>query len=278
MSLLWPEQVSILLSPRRLVATRSSGGWRPAFVGTDTLAIEPPATGEAPWHPVVASLRTYMAQLDGARRSAKFRIVLSDHFCRYALIPWSDALGSANEELMLAKHCFKSVYGQGAEEWSVRIALGAAGSARLASAVDPVMLTELDGIMNPFGRRFDSLQPHFVMCFNHWRARLPKEGSWLITVDEGALCVARIRQGEWVSVNTMSVGATWRGQLPSIIEREEALSESGEDSALVLVLAGDGLATPWPDSDRWRFQELSPTPFHEAAPTSSDALLAAAGA
>jgi hypothetical protein len=136
------------------------------------------------------------------------------------------------------------------------------------------MLTEIDAIMQEFGRRFHSLQPHFVMCFNHWRAKLPGDGVWLITVDEGALCVARVRRGEWVSVNTLSVGNTWRAQLPSIIEREEALSESAEDTTEVFVLAGDGLATPWPQSDRWRFQELSPTPFHEAAPRSSDVLTA----
>jgi hypothetical protein len=68
------------------------------------------------------------------------------------------------------------------------------------------------------------------------------------------------------------VGSDWRTQLPSIIEREEALSDSADETTEVLVLAGDGLATPWPLSDRWHFQELSPTPFHEAAPRSSDVL------
>jgi hypothetical protein len=271
-SRLWPEQVTILLSPRRLVAIRSSGGLRSTFVGTDTLAVEPTVAGEAPWRSILTTLRTYIAGLDPKLNGAKFKLVLSDHFCRYALVPWSDELGSASEELMLAKHCFKSVYGSGADEWSVRITLDTAGAARLASAVDPAMLTEVDGIMHSFGRRFHSLQPHFVMCFNYWRRKLPKDGVWLITVDEGALCVARLRHGAWVSVNTLSVGINWRSQLPSIIEREEALSESGEDTSAVLVLAGDGLATPWPQSDRWRFQELSPTPFHEAAPRSSDVL------
>lgn len=278
MSLLSPEQLNILLSPRRLAAKRSSGSWRPAFVGSDAIPIEAAATGEAAWQPAIVALRTYVNSLDQKQRGATIKIVLSDHFCRYVLVPWSDALGSASEEMMLAKHCLKSVYGAGTDEWAVRIALGSAGSTRLASAVDPMLLSEIELIMRPFGRRFGSLQPHFVMCFNHWRARLPKEGVWLITVDEGFLCVARVRRGEWVSVNTMSVGVNWRAQLPSILEREEALSETGEDSNAVMVIAGDGLATPWPQSEKWRFQELSPTPFHEAVPTSSDALAASAEA
>jgi hypothetical protein len=274
-SLLWREQLNILLSPRRLAATRASGGPHSSFVGQDNIPVEPAGAGDSPWRPAIVVLSAYVAAMDAKQRQANIRLVLSDHYSRYALVPWSDALGSAAEEVMLAKHCFKSVYGPGADDWAVRITLGNAGQPRLASAVEPALLAEIDQVMQPLGRRFQSLQPHFVMCFNHWRSHLPKEGAWLITIDDGMLCVARVRRGEWVSVNTMSVGSQWRADLPSILEREEALSESGEDSAAVIVLAGDGLATPWPASEKWRFQELSPTPFHEAVPRSADALAAA---
>jgi len=48
-------------------------------------------------------------------------VILSNHFLRYALVPWRAELADAKEDLSFARHCFTKVYGKAAQQWKLRL-------------------------------------------------------------------------------------------------------------------------------------------------------------
>src|SRR5262249_3590181 len=71
-----------------------------------------------------------------ARASARVTVVLSNHFARYALVPWSDGLRKAEEEAAFARYCFAKIHGERSKDWDLRLSPAPSGAARIASAVD----------------------------------------------------------------------------------------------------------------------------------------------
>ena len=98
-------------------------------------------------------------------------LILSNHFLRYVLVPWSDALSDAGGEIAFARHCFAQVYGKEAA------AVGTAPESRrrLACRSWPAPWTRrlLDAVRRCFqgaGVALKSVQPHLMAAYNGCRA------------------------------------------------------------------------------------------------------------
>jgi len=60
---------------------------------------------ETPWAGALQVLETALAKQTG--RKAFATVILSNHFMRYALLPWSDVPADEAEELAYARHAFR---------------------------------------------------------------------------------------------------------------------------------------------------------------------------
>src|SRR3989442_6002998 len=58
------------------------------------------------------------------------RVVIADHWARYAIVPWVAALGSAQERLAHGRQLLAGLYGEAGEGWDVRISRAPPGAAR----------------------------------------------------------------------------------------------------------------------------------------------------
>lgn len=205
-----------------------------------------------------------------AQRNMKATVILSNHFVRYALVPWCENLNGEKEEMAYAKHCFGELYGDVADAWELRLSLDKVGAPALASAVDKKLLDELRRLLGDAGVRIKSIQPHLMAVHNICYDSLRGRSAWLALMEPGNLCLAMLQKGRWEWMKKMRIGETWREELPMILEREECLA--GADAAVdeVLIWAphlderhlSDGGMIP---GGRWQFQYLKASPKYNFA-------------
>lgn len=256
MSLLWPDKVGIALYPDRLLLARVKGRGSRSLEHKQIISFEPVA-GDEPWQAAVDALAAQVAA--GALADAVVTLVLSNHFVHYTLVPHSDALGSAEEELAFVRHCFSRVHGSQAEAWAIRVSQASPRMPRLACGVDQALVDALARVMTPLGRRYRSLQPHLMASFNRWRSKFVGRSGWFVVAEPGLLSIALLGDGQWHSMRTLKVGPDWPLELPGVLSREELLAGGDTPCDEVLLFAPDAAQPLLLDSGKWRISTLLPT-------------------
>jgi hypothetical protein len=232
-SRLWPERLRIALSPAEIA------------VGDRTIDCDP-GFGNEPWQGAVAALRSFEI-----KRPCKCTVVLSNHFVRYAVVPWSDALGTAAEEDAYIRHHFAKIHGERAKSWVLRASAGG-GADRLASAIDAALLEEIRASFPKGGKaRLVSVQPQLMAAINQWRKAIPPGGAWLVLADSDRACVALHSGGGWRSVQVGKGG--WLG----LLERERFRLNGGIEGGFPELVLLAGAAAPSEPSGGWKFRELA---------------------
>jgi hypothetical protein len=190
-----------------------------------------------------------VAALEGLaiRQRCRLTVVLSNHFVRYALVPWSNALASEAEEEAYVRHHFARIHGQRARGWAVRAAEAPAGAPRLASAVDKALIDALRAVFPPKRKaRLASVQPELMEVFNRARGAIPRGGAWLALAEPERACVALHMGRRWHAVQSA------KGAWLALLERAR-LAVAGETPDLVLLHAG---AVSAGDASGWKVERL----------------------
>ena len=256
MSHLSPDQLGIALFPQRLLLVRSSGGLRRRLVHKEALAFAPAQAGVPAWQAATDALAQIISTT--ALPRAQVKLILSNHFVHYLVIPWRDGLSNQEEEWAYARHCFERVHGSDAAHWKLRLCSDTPGEPRLACAVEPALIEALRAHLGPLGRRYRSLQPHLMASFNSCRAQIGKGPTWLVVAEPGLLCLALLQDGRWHSINRVKVGPDWLNELPRLLEREEYLLEGARPCLDVVLIAPDAMQALALPAGKWRFKTPMP--------------------
>lgn len=257
MSLLSPDQVGVALYPDRLLLARSGGLLRRRLKHKQIIDVAPAVEGAPLWQPAVDALAAQVAA--GAMAGAAVTLVLSNRFVNYALVPYSEALGSADEELAFVRHCFARVHGSQADDWTFRLSQASPGTTRLACGIEQALIDALTKVMTPLGSRYRSLQPHLMASFNRWRTKLAVRPGWFVVAEPGLLSLAMLSGGQWQSVRTLKVGPDWTQELPGVLSREEMLVGSDTQCDEVMLFAPDAAQPMMLEPGKWRINTLLPT-------------------
>ncbi len=261
MSLLWRDELRVVVAPEQVVLVRlewALGRRGPLRrVAQKSIADCSAADGSPElWDAVMKTLDEELAQLSGRKMSAK--VILSNHFLRYTMVPWSETLSDAAEEEAYARHCFRQQYGADAEQWELRLSTEQPELPQLASAVDPRLLAALRGVFQRNGIALKSIQPRLMAAYNNCRHALKDASAWFALYEPGCLCLALLQQGRWNSVRTMRTGHDWRDTLLLQLERAAFLSEANEATQNVFLWAPELDKADLPESERWHIRNLHP--------------------
>src|SRR3981081_3127747 len=126
---MFSDRLIIGLAPAALTVQRFRGLLKEKLVDKAGVPCDP-AFGSEPWQGAVAALKAL--PIEGRARGT---VVLGNHFVRYAVVPWSDALGTEQERHAYLLHHFAKIHGERAKGWSLRASPGAGRAPRLARAV-----------------------------------------------------------------------------------------------------------------------------------------------
>lgn len=246
-----PEQAALAhiecaLTPRGRRCTTHARHLMPCDSGADAM----------PWRAALKALETALPDSAGGKAAAT--VILSNHFLRYLLVPWSAQLTDAEVEMAFVRHGFTRVYGATAQQWSLRLSNEHRGALRLASAVDTELLDGLRGVFDQAGVAIKSIQPHLMAVFNGVRSRLQGQSVWLALHEPGNLCLALLHQGRWAQVRNLRVGADWHKELALILERETYLSDAAAAARDVFLWDAGQAEAPPPLSQNWSIHVLTP--------------------
>ncbi len=232
MSPLWRDHLRIGVCPDRLILTGYRRGLRPAIAVRRIIPVES-SPDAAHWQAAVDSLPSALALTK--RGKTEITVILSNHFVRYALLPWNATLKTEAEWLALARHRLASVHGRAADDWSLRISQTARQGPRLVSAADKALLDALGARIAEGGARLASVQPYLMAAFNRLRPRVGNESCWLVIVEPGRLTLALIEHGAWRAIRSRRIDAGWPTTLPEILERESAVLALEQPCTQVIV-------------------------------------------
>jgi hypothetical protein len=201
------DRVLVALEPNAVHAVRPKSGEKRSAAGA--------------WQDVLPQV------LAGWTR-ADVTVVASNRLVRYVVVPRTAGVSGDAEELGLARHHFTRVHGERARDWDVRYSR----ETGLASALDKELI---DGLRRAV--KLKSLQPYLMAAFNGLRARIPKEGAWIVLPEAQATCVALYSNGAWAGVSVSRATGT------EAIERERLRMGGAQAPNTVLTPPGnDGYA------------------------------------
>jgi hypothetical protein len=216
-----------------------------------------PVASEKPWETATQCLASALSST--ANKPGVARVILSSHFVRYAMIPWSPDLGSETEEIAYARHRFGQLYGVNVDDWEIRLTQdGAAGMPQLGCAVDGMLTRTLRQIFQDARVTLESIQPQLMIAYNNCHARFEKLVAWFVSFDQGNLCVGLLQQGRWISVRSLRVGDDWLARLPEILDRETYLTDPDAGSREIFLWAPEYWKEEMPKDERWQIRKLQP--------------------
>lgn len=221
MSPSWRDRVRIVLRPDRVILVRLAGALTPRVSAKEIVD----CAGDG-WQPAVAALA---GALKGAKwQRADATVILSSHFVRYLLVPWSDQLVTEEERAAWVRHSFTEVHGADAAQWEFRWSEEGPGRPQVASAVEQALPAAIREVFKASTLRLRSLQPYAMAAFNHWRRAMAGPERFFLLAEPGRLCLAALSQGQWRSFHSRRLGEAWQEELPRFLERELLLSEGEE--------------------------------------------------
>lgn len=254
MLLLCSDQLRVIVAPDRVALVRLERRmrWRVAA----HISIPCPQQQETmpAWEAALGVLRSALDRQNTSGR-ARVTIVVSNHFTRYAVIPWSDHLDSAMEIEAYCRHRFAAMFGEQADGWDIRWTRSDRGSPFLASAIDGAFLAQLNAMFLERADRLESVQPYLVTAFNATRKAVGARPCWLVFHEPGRLVICLLRNGRWEAIVSRQADATWPHHLPSIIARESNLIAMEQECREVVVHAPT-MHGPLPIDDPYYHFEL----------------------
>jgi hypothetical protein len=170
-------------------------------------------------------------------RGASLRIILSNHFVRYALVPWNDHLANEQEHLLFARHQFSLTHGPAAKSWAIRLSLDKPGESHVASALDQALVDRLTLAAEASHLKLASVEPLLMATFNRWRQELRETAQWFVTVEDGMLCGALVGRDRWIALRRWRTQDDWASELSLWLSREQLTGEESTAASAVYVLA-----------------------------------------
>jgi hypothetical protein len=200
---LWRDEIGAYLSPHRLCLVRMRRGVRPVpgAQHEERFAANPGDSWEAP----LAALAARLGEPSWV--GARTRIVVADHWARYAIVPWVATLTSTEERLAHGRQLLHGLYGEAVASWDVRLSEAPPGATRVACAVPGELVAGVRAACLAHGNTLLSLQPQLIASYSAWRHRLPQANAWFVSIEQGALAAARLGNNGWDRVYGVRIGS-----------------------------------------------------------------------
>lgn len=247
MLLPWSDELRVFLHPRQVVLLRMARGSRRRVIHQQALPCAE-TVGTPAWQAPVAALKAVLH--DQRWRGARPRLVLSNHFAHYALVPWSAQLSEHGERQAYLRHCFGLAYGEPARQWDLRMSESGVDMPSLASGIDRALIDALRDALGAAGMPPAAIHPHLMVGANASRRWLGRGKVWFAIVEHGRLCLSLLDNGVWTLVRNQAADADWSRQLETLLARESVLpGDHRRDWPLVVYWPERAAGSPAPKMD-----------------------------
>lgn len=239
---LWPKELKFGFGAERLLCLGVERRIRARVTEKQAINIKSPSTGR-PWEATLQALDAYLKSRKDRR--VRSSVVLSNRFVRYVVLPWHDAVVSRTERLAQARHCFRQIYGESADGWSIECSASRYGRPSLATAIDRALRDGLREVFSKNACRIQTMQPYLTAAYGQFHRKLSAVGKpphFFSVVEPSYISCLELAGGSPRAVYNQRVQSDWRSELQGIL-----LQASGNNvqtgKILVSVLAPDNVTS-----------------------------------
>lgn len=209
--------------------------WRPdLFDSAVSLALEEEDLSAA----VVRLLR--MLDANSSRATPLIRVIVSDSYCRYLLLP--RPVGTRNRDELQASidARFQASFGETLVDWVLQTDSVPGGQHDLVCALRRSVADSLHQTANKLGKRLLSMQPLWIWCgeqtelFPHQINK--RRDQWLLSAESNAVTAGLFRAGRCIGVRS-SRHIPPGENVEHILMREAALYDAADAGAQVVLFA-----------------------------------------
>lgn len=253
MSLLSRDELRVLLCRDQLQVVRVAcrltlKGWK--YSVSDKFNVSFESDPESSWKNAIEQLESVIAGT--AIKPELVRVVLSNHFLRYAIVKVDQSLKSEVEKIAFVKHRFSQLYGEDAHSWELRLDQVSPGAPFFASAIDEPFLLGIRDVCARSNVKLQSVQPSLMKAYNQCHAEFKDKNAWFIQFEHGSLCLILLQDGQPRSVRLVKVGDDWSEKLFEIIDREAFLSELDAGADEIYLWSYDNRKIVPPKDSPWK--------------------------
>lgn len=242
MSPSWLDRLTLFIHPQRIVLERQP--WRGA-VTRQSAEAGPPAAGETDWQPALTAAEALL-KADG-KRGAALRIVVADHFVRYARLPWSENISGNAARTGMARALLRNSLGERADGLEIALDRPVFGKDGLAAGIDRQLVAGLRAVARGRRLRLTSLQPHLVAELAVQQKTLAD--GWFVSLEPGWLTLAGLRRGEIASLRNHRAStaepAILAGELAGLLAAEAAAVDGRKVVISTHAVAAPSLGGSW---------------------------------
>ena len=238
------DELQVLMHPQRLTLLRIQRTvrhyFKPIVIANSVIDIDQEAINNAksasntePWTHAITTLGEALKHKEWQGTAAN--VTLSNHFVRYATIPWNEHLSKPAEHQAYVSHCFNLVFGEQIKNWHLQAAAAAYGKASVASAIPQAMLTALHQTLQSANVAMHAVTPQLIPAINQCLTQLNKPLGknqrifsannlhavyCLVMIQQDRLCIALLENGDWLSVKNVTLDTDVSAQVSALIQRE----------------------------------------------------------
>lgn len=153
---------------------------------------------------------------------ARLSVLLSSHYSRFGLIPWSEHITTPDELRAYAGAVFDDTFGKSGEAWTLSLSPENAGLPRIAVALPEALLSRLRALVKTLGLGLASVQPYLMTAFNRFQKSFGDRDFLFVVAEPGRSTLLLAREGRWSAVRSLRIADT-DAALTSMIARESEL-------------------------------------------------------
>ncbi len=216
-------RLRVVLAPDAVELVRFSSGLRPGIAHAVRHAVVPvrAAADGAPWRAAVDVLAAALAE--PRWKGVPLQVLVSEHWVRWQLVPFSDALVRESERVSYARMEFEAVHGERARGWQVSVAAPRAGQAVPACAVDAALPEAVRAACEGASVKLASFTSRFAQACDRHRQRIGAGPAALAFVEPGRCTLGVFEDGAWRAIASPRVN----GDAAAVLGAELAAALAG---------------------------------------------------
>ena len=186
---------------------------------------------------------------DAVKQGVSAKVIISSHFARYAVIPWSVDLAVESERQAFMRYRFNTLFGDAAKTWDLQMSEPEFGQPTIASGVDSNLINALHEVLAAANISVKSISPYLMLAINQSVQQIQQQKTqqltinqdfWFAVVESERLCFALIENGAWRLVKNVALETDLNAQLNTLIQREMVNSNINSTLPLVIYQAESG--------------------------------------
>lgn len=149
-------------------------------------------------------LLSLLSQHENSLKNQPIKVVLSNTFVRYLVLPWQDAVFAKADWQAIAQHAFRQQFGAQAGDWRVSVHFQQYGQTVLAAAMNDDVYMQLEAAATALKFNMVRVAPLLMTLLNAHSADAKAIDwaltGWVLVAEPQRLLLCQINQGEWQQV------------------------------------------------------------------------------